>query len=259
MAITTNYSIFAPQSSALILQSDGLMLQDPESQQNASTPKELKRRKAKAVKPVPSKTPLFPSRTEKSKSLASENDQYLTTAGTYALQMAGITVFDALAMPKIVEFATQKLGFCLSNFISPKKNALGNIGSPLGVINSMIGSIFGSNITSNILIPAVCEEVESRWFVQEIILRYLPKKIIEKISPDLVHMVDSLPARITRVAAAALIFALLHAHALECSTGGGVAQLIGGLLYSGLYEYHNNSLIHCVNLHVLYNLIAGSK
>lgn len=176
------------------------------------------------------------------------------------LMIGALSTIDLTVTPKIAQIATQALGFCLGNFIStPGINWIASLVSPLARLNNKVGNLFGSNITSSIFAPALCEEVEFRWFVQDILLKKLPKKVIEKIAPDMANIVDSMPARISRVAAAALFFAICHAHALECAEGGGIYQLMGGLLYGALYEFSDNSLVNCINLHCIYNLVDALR
>lgn len=84
-------------------------------------------------------------------------------------------------------------------------NLLSKLIKPLVNLNSKISSLFGSNVSAEFFIAAVCEELEFRWFVQEILLHQLPKKILEISAPDLAKKLETLPARISRVALAALI------------------------------------------------------
>lgn len=149
------------------------------------------------------------------------------------------------------------LGFCLGNFITPAgKKQLEYIGSSLGELHLRIGSIFGKNIGSQVLIPALCEEIEFRWFVQEVLLRKLPKAVLQTIAPKLTELVDSFPARITRVAAAALLFALCHPSVLDCPQGGGASYpLLTGLILGTTYEF-TSSLSTCAYVHFFNNSIA---
>lgn len=188
-------------------------------------------------------------------STKTQEESFLKTFGKYTLAAAGMSLIDATLTPKIMSLAADKLGFCLSNFL-PKNGIhfLFSIESPIAKLNDKLGSLFGNTLAGGIMIPAICEEVQFRWFIQEVVFHTLPKKILEKIAPDLTYLVDSLPARISRVAAAAIIFSLIHAHALECSNGGGISQLIGGLLYGAMYECSDYTIVHNVNAHIFFNL-----
>jgi hypothetical protein len=148
-----------------------------------------------------------------------------------------------------------KYGFCLGNFISNGvRNNLNSIVNSIVDINDSVSSLFGSNIASQIMAPAFLENVEL-WVVQNVLLRKLPKKMIEKISPTLGYLVDTLPARITRVAATAILFAVLHVNVLECEHGGGIHQLLGGILYGTLLEFTDN-VTYGINLHIAHNLLV---
>lgn len=140
---------------------------------------------------------------------------------------------------KIADLATNKLGICLDNFLSETgKTSIESLISPLASINKKIGDLFGASLSGQVFVPAICEEVEFRWFVKEILLRQLPKQIVKQISPDLMKMVDSTPARISRVAATALIFAYCHTHALDCSKGAGFINSLEGRFM----EHYMNSM-----------------
>ncbi len=148
-----------------------------------------------------------------------------------------------------------KHGFCLGNFISNGvRNNLNSIVNCIVDVNDSVSRLFGANIAGQIMAPAFLENVEL-WAVQNVLLRKLPKKVIEKISPTLVHLVDTLPARIARVAATAIIFAVLHVNVLECDHGGGIHQLIGGILYGTLLEFTEN-VAYGINLHIVHNLLV---
>jgi hypothetical protein len=178
----------------------------------------------------------------------------------YSVGMLGMIVTAGSAADFILTGHLSKnlssLGFCLGSFV-PKgsRSWCKYIGNSLGRLNGDIGRIFGENLTSEVMVPAACEEIEFRWFVQEVLLRKLPRAVLQKIAPHLTGMVDSLPARISRIAAAALFFALCHAYVLDCAAGGGISQLMGGLLYGAIYEY-TGSLSSCISMHFLYNLFT---
>ncbi len=173
----------------------------------------------------------------------------------YMLAALGISFFDFNLTNKI-SFALSKYGICFGNVL-PKTvvDYLWKIELNIGTFNSKISTLFPNNVIMTTFIKAFCEEIEFRWFVQHIVLKKLPEKILGLISPELTKCVDSTPARITRIAAASLIFALIHAHTLECDKGGGLSQLIGGILYGTLCEY-SDSIVHGINLHIIYNLFV---
>ena len=176
------------------------------------------------------------------------------------LTTLGISFADMAFSNVATYIATKKLGFCFGNVIS--ENGIGflrHIERNIARVNGISISLLGESLGTTIMIPALCEEVEFRWFVQDVLLTKLPKKIIEQISPQMTSIINSVPARISRVAATAIIFALLHTHALPCSEGGGIHQLIGGLLYGSIYEMSGGSLLYCTNLHFIYNLVCSYR
>jgi hypothetical protein len=180
----------------------------------------------------------------------------LRSAGMHGMIVAAGSAADFILTGHLSKNLSS-LGFCLGSFV-PKgsRSWCKYIGNSLGRLNGDISRIFGENLSSKVMIPAACEEIEFRWFAQEVLLRKLPKAVLQKIAPHLTGMVDSLPARISRIAAAALFFALCHTYVLDCAAGGGIAQLVGGLLYGAIFEY-TGSLPTCISMHFLYNLFIN--
>lgn len=128
--------------------------------------------------------------------------------------------------------------------------------NPIARLNNGIACLFGSNVASDVFVPAICEEIEFRWGVQELLLRQAPKKFLEYVAPKYANLVDSTPARINRIVLTALLFAYCHVEVLDCSNGGGINELLGGLLYGTIYEYTDYSLATCMNLHCIFNLMV---
>ncbi len=180
--------------------------------------------------------------------------------GKLILIGAGISSLDLYCTPLISRFFTNKLGFCLGNVLSRSVvvNLHSLITTPVCNLNSALGSLLGSGVATKIFIPAAFEELEFRWFIQDILLKRLPQKVINKVAPELNHLVDSMPAKISRVAASALFFAVCHTHTLDCKEGGGIDQLIGGIIYGILYELDKENLANCISLHCFYNLVQES-
>jgi hypothetical protein len=171
----------------------------------------------------------------------------------------GISAADLKLTPFITNVAINHLGLCVDNLVSSRaKNFISYIVNPLARLNQSLGNLLGQNITGKILIPAALEEMEFRWLIQDIALKKIPEKILKYIAPQYAHIVDSNAARISRIALAALIFSICHLHLLDCSGGGGIEPLIGGLIYGYVYEYTNWSLFGCINLHSIYNLLNFS-
>lgn len=167
---------------------------------------------------------------------------------------SAISVLDVKLTPSIAKIATEKLGLCLSHFLPDMgRRILSTFVNPLARLNQRIGSLFSKSRQGQIFIISACEEVEFRWLIQDVILKKLPKKILEHVAPEHLDKLNSNLAKISRVAATSLLFANCHLSSLECSQGGGIPQLVGGLLYGLIYEYTELSLIGCINLHCIYN------
>ena len=98
---------------------------------------------------------------------------------------------------------------------------------------------------------AISEELFCRGFVQNGLLRALPRKAIEWFSPTKGHLVDHPIARIARVAISAGFFALLHTNKWECVRGGTLPQLVAGAIFATIGEY---SLFGACLAHVAKNL-----
>lgn len=192
----------------------------------------------------------------KTADLSPETQDFSTALAKTVLLTGAISVADIKLTPFITHIVSHNFGFCLGNFLSGAgTRALASIVNPIVSVNARISRLFGSNLAAEIMMPALCEEVEFRWFVQDILLKELPRKILEQVSPKHAHLVDSEIVRINRIAASALFFAYCHLHALGCSTGGGINHLVGGLLYGAIYEYSDWSLFGVVNLHTMFNLV----
>ena len=88
------------------------------------------------------------------------------------------------------------------------------------------------------LIPfAINEEIFVRGFIQNGLLRALPKKIIAWISPNKILWVDHPITRGARIIISAGLFSLMHTRKWECSAGGGLAEFLSGLVYSSIGEF----------------------
>jgi hypothetical protein len=182
----------------------------------------------------------------------------ISNVSKLSVALLTVSYLDLNLSKQIEKYASQKLGLCLIKMLPQKHgvNLLSKLIKPLAILNTKISALFGTNLSAQLFIPAVCEELEFRWFVQEILLHQLPKQILEISAPDLAKKLETLPARISRVAVAALIFALCHTQVLDCTQGGGISQLMGGLFYGSLYEFTDVSMVNCINLHFLYNCLS---
>jgi hypothetical protein len=175
--------------------------------------------------------------------------------GISAIGMIGASLLHAKIATKICD-VTSSHGLCLGNLISANGTEyLWKVADPLARLNNLVATTFGSNLTTELVIPACCEELEFRWFVQELVFQKIPQKIIEQISPEWAQQFDSKTAKILRVIAVSVIFALMHVHKLSCEHGGGTSQIFSGLLFGALYELSGQSLAVSAAVHCLFNLL----
>lgn len=167
----------------------------------------------------------------------------------------GITAADYKLTPIITKFLIEHR-FCLGNFFSNgARGVLASIVNPLVNVNQTLGRLFGQTVTGKTFVPAACEEVEFGLLFQKLALTELPREILKRVAPQYANAVDSDAAKVTRIAARALFFAYCHVNVLDCSTGGGISQLLGGALYGSIYEYSPSlNFVACINLHCLFNL-----
>lgn len=194
-----------------------------------------------------------PEFTEKSESLSST----VPAIGIIGVGLIGASLVQAQLALKICE-VTSSHGLCLGNLLSANgTDYLWKVADPLARLNNLVAHTFGSNLTTDLVIPACCEEVEFRWLVQELVLQKLPQKIVEQISPELAEQFDSKTAKVLRVITASVIFAFMHVHKLSCENGGGTAQLFSGVLFGALYELSGQSIAVSAALHCLFNLLLN--
>lgn len=106
----------------------------------------------------------------------------------------------------------------------------------------------------------VIEEVAFRYLFQEVILRKLPQKALEKFFPVYAEAVDSMPMKISRVALSSLFFTYLHQSPffMDCATQGITAIMVRALFFSLLQEITQNSL-YPIYAHTSMNLGIDEK
>ncbi len=101
--------------------------------------------------------------------------------------------------------------------------------------------------TSCLLVPVI-DELLYCGLLQTIILKELPRVVLEKVRPSYVRYVDSLPARTLRVSITALLYGLAHNN-LPLS----LPQLTDGLMRGMAYESSNSDLRIPVVMHIFNN------
>jgi hypothetical protein len=99
------------------------------------------------------------------------------------------------------------------------------------------------------------EEIIFRFAIQEMVLRQIPRKIIQKFAPGHEESIDFLSMRIMRVASSSLFFTFLHQspYFLDCSTQGMTAILVMAVADSMLQEVTHNPL-YSIYFHARHNL-----
>jgi membrane protease YdiL (CAAX protease family) len=118
------------------------------------------------------------------------------------------------------------------------------------------------------VIAPIMEEIECRFLIQEIALKQMPKKILSKISPKYVSLVDSKIAKITRVFISSFLFALPHYLTQESLGGLGgnpilknlmgnriIVSFAGGIVLGSLQEA-TGSIANSLIVHAIHNCVV---
>lgn len=93
----------------------------------------------------------------------------------------------------------------------------------------------------------VFEELVDRVILQEFLLKRVPEKILQKVSPQYSHLINHSAVKITRIFLSSVFFALHHSWALTCISGDMYPYLLAGVTLGILQE---------VSGHPFYNIIA---
>ncbi len=153
------------------------------------------------------------------------------------------------------------LGFCAKHGLTKFKFCLNEI-VPAGIqniirtSNRFISKLASLPIASlpdpvrghayTIITSPIVEEIEHRFLLQEVLLRRLPKMILDKCAPKYTSLIESRAAKIGRVALSTLVFGLCHItrdqdHADKClGSNYGISVLGGGILLGYLTEKSGN-------------------
>lgn len=116
----------------------------------------------------------------------------------------------------------------------------------------------------------IIEEAQCRLLLQELLLKQLPKKILNKIAPQHAHLVDSKIAKITRVLVTSALFGVCHYIPAEHSrilfhadkkeqcmlSNRVIGAFVGGVLLGSLQEATGN-VAYPILLHMLNNFIPA--
>jgi len=148
--------------------------------------------------------------------------------------------------------------FCLERYdwLDSFKPIFETLGTFVHSVPATAFKYFESNPVARLpfsLIPfAAAEEIFARGFIQNGLLRGLPKKIIEWVSPNKSLWIDHAVTRSARIIISAGLFALMHTRKWDCSAGGGLAEFLSGLVYSTIGEF---SVVGACAAHASSNLM----
>jgi len=135
-----------------------------------------------------------------------------------------------------------------------------SVGVPLSSLNRTFHKLLPVDIGNLkiglIMASAATEEVLFRGVIQRGLLYYLPQSLIDRWCPDKKALLDSQTAKATRIALAALIYALSHTEQWSPEAMGTVPQFIGGLLNGWIIEQQGmEGMIPCILAHAIFNMI----
>lgn len=139
------------------------------------------------------------------------------------------------------DYAGKPLPFCADriNWIQPMRDFI----QELAVQNSDTLELFNiSNLLGiendhlNIILKATVEEVVFRKVIQKLVLRELPRKIINKISPKHANIVDHKAAKAMQIAISAILFGLMHTNQWKCHKGGAIPAIFAGAIFGLVAE-----------------------
>jgi hypothetical protein len=93
---------------------------------------------------------------------------------------------------------------------------------------------------------AIIEEITDRVILQELLLKRLPKTILQKYAPKQIYLIDHPVVRVARVFLSSLHFAIIHTHAYHRDEDL-YPYIMAGVVFGTLQE---------INGHPAYNMIA---
>lgn len=111
------------------------------------------------------------------------------------------------------------------------------------------------------LLSPILEEVEWRWFVQQICFTVAPTLILNTLAPGYGPLVYHPAAKVCRIVLTAGLFALSHTNnwgqgANPWCPGGIFPQFISGLSYGALTEYHQGVIVYSAVSHCVHNFVV---
>lgn len=141
--------------------------------------------------------------------------------------------------------------FCFSKvFPDRTEEIFGKLADPLELIIKVIGY---DHCSSSVVYSPIYEELTIRVLLQEVLLKRVPEKILEKVSPQHAHLTNHFIAKITRVFLSSVCFALAHPEASCCACGDMYPYLIAGVALGTLQEVSGHPF-YSITAHMLANL-----
>lgn len=115
---------------------------------------------------------------------------------------------------------------------------------------------------ADILIASpIVEEFEVRFLFQEVLLRRLPKSILNKYGPQYSHLVDAKTSKIARIALSSLLFGLMHItraadHENQCLGANYGFAVLGLGAFSGYLTERTGGIGPSILFHMARNIIS---
>ena len=168
----------------------------------------------------------------------------------------GVVLAEALSY-RLIQPYTVSNGLCIANIMPTKaipiaKSAVKILSAPMTFIKQIAGL---NTQQMSVSVGPVIEEVEFRYLFQQVILKQIPKAILDKVAPNHKIDLDNMPMKVFRTLVTASAFALAHTQYYSCEAGGGLTVFMGGLLYSGIIESGGSAVLTSC-LHMMWNMMV---
>lgn len=159
-----------------------------------------------------------------------------------------------------------KAGICLNNIVPSSIQKIVDVNN--AITANFLFKPFFSLLPERLIDPAdtiiaapIVEEFKYRFLFQEVLLRRIPKMILNKCAPEYVHLVDATPTKIARVALSTLVFGLFHMgrsadHANQCLGSNYGFAVLGAGAWLGYLAEKTNGIGHPILQHMKINAFA---
>jgi membrane protease YdiL (CAAX protease family) len=150
--------------------------------------------------------------------------------------------------------------FCAEKIVllKPLKSTFTFLGTAVNCVSEFPSYVLGFSEKSllNVSLSAAGEELFCRGLVQRKLFRDIQVKILQKISANPESLVDHPIAKITRIAAASILFGLMHTRVWECRNGGTIPEIAAGVIF-GILAETNYGLAGATLAHITANLLIS--